>query len=194
MGRFLEKLMAAPEVTPLLSNEHFSVDGTLLQAWASHASLQRIEGEDDPPPPPSGPGEGFGEARTGKKRAKGDFRGIRLSNKTHRSSADPDALLARKSIVHPALPSYPGHVLMDNRHALVVDCRVTKADGYGEREAAKSNGSGPAGCSPENDRSRQELRHQRIRRIDAAALGHSSCGTEHSSLWWLGHRWPSHAT
>ena len=55
MGRFLEKLMAAPEVKPLLSDEHFSVDGTLLQAWASHASLERIDGEDDPPPPQSGP-------------------------------------------------------------------------------------------------------------------------------------------
>jgi hypothetical protein len=52
MGRFLEKLMASPEVKPLLSDEHFSVDGTLLQAWASHSSLQRIEGEEDPPPPP----------------------------------------------------------------------------------------------------------------------------------------------
>ena len=56
MGRFLEKLMAAPEVKPLLSDEHFSVDGTLLQAWASHASLERIDGQDEPPPPPSGPG------------------------------------------------------------------------------------------------------------------------------------------
>jgi hypothetical protein len=83
MGRFLEKLMGAPEVKPLLSDEHFSVDGTLLQAWASHASLERIDGQDDPPPPPSGPGEGFGQPKEGKKRAKGDFRGIKLSNKTH---------------------------------------------------------------------------------------------------------------
>ena len=60
MGKFLEKLMDAPEVKPLLSDEHFSVDGTLLQAWASHASLERIDGQEDPPPPPSGPGEGFG--------------------------------------------------------------------------------------------------------------------------------------
>ena len=55
MGRFLEKLMGAPEAKPLLRDEHFSVDGTLLQAWASHASLERIDGQDDPPPPPSGP-------------------------------------------------------------------------------------------------------------------------------------------
>jgi hypothetical protein len=97
--------MGAPEVKPLLSDEHFSVDGTLLQAWASHASLERVDGQDDPPPP-SGPGEGFGQTKGGKKRAKGDFRGIKLSNKTHRSSSDPDAMLARKSNAHPAQPSY----------------------------------------------------------------------------------------
>ena len=70
-----------------------ALDGTLLQVWVSHASLERIDGQDDPPPPPSEPGEGFGAAKPGKKRAKGDFRGIKLSNKTHRSSTDPDALL-----------------------------------------------------------------------------------------------------
>jgi hypothetical protein len=69
MGRFLEKLMGAPEVKPLLSDEHFSGDGTLLQAWASHASLERIYGQDEPPPPPSGPGEGFGQRKESKKRA-----------------------------------------------------------------------------------------------------------------------------
>ncbi len=100
MGKFLEKLMGAPEVKPLLSDEHFSVDGTLLQAWASHASLERIDGQDDPPPPPSGPGEGFGALKEGKKRAQRDFRGIKLNNKTHRSGTDPDELLARKSNVH----------------------------------------------------------------------------------------------
>jgi len=146
MGKFLEKLMGAPEVKPLLSNDHFSVDGTLLQAWASHASLERIDGQDDPPPPPSGPGEGFGQPKVGKKRAKGDFRGVKLSNDTHCSSTDPEALLARKSKVHPALPSYRGHVLMDNRHDLIVNCRLTQADGYGERDAAKAMAADLAGA------------------------------------------------
>ncbi len=122
-------------VKPLLSDEHFSVDVALLQAWASNASLERIDGEDDPPPP-SGPGEGFGAPKPGRKRSKGDFRGFKLSNKTHRSGVDPDALLCRKSKAHPALPSYRGHVLMDNPHALIVDCRVTQATGTGERDAA----------------------------------------------------------
>ncbi len=66
----------SPEVKPLLSDDHFSVDGTLLQAWASYASLKRIDGQEDPPPPPTGPGEGFGAPKEGKKRAKGDFRVI----------------------------------------------------------------------------------------------------------------------
>jgi hypothetical protein len=86
----------------------------------------------------SGPGEGFGAPKEGKKRAKGDFRGIKLSNKTHRSGTDHDALLCRKSKAHPALPSYRGHVLMDNRHALIVNCRATQATGTGERDAAKA--------------------------------------------------------
>ena len=66
---FLEKLQVAPEVKPLLSDKHFSVDGILLQAWASHASLERIDGQQDPPPPPSGPGKGFGQLKESKKRA-----------------------------------------------------------------------------------------------------------------------------
>ena len=109
IGGFLEKLMGAPEVQPLLSDEHLSVDGTLLQAWASHASLEWIDGEEDPPPLPSGLGKGFGVPKERKKRAKGDFLGIKISNKMHRSGSDPDALLARKANAHPAQSSYRGH-------------------------------------------------------------------------------------
>ena len=83
MGLFLEKLIGAPEAKPLLSDEHFSVDGTLLQAWASHASLKRIDGQEDPPPPPPSPVDGFGAPKEAKKRAKGKFLGIKLSNETH---------------------------------------------------------------------------------------------------------------
>jgi hypothetical protein len=96
--------------------------------------LKRIDGREDPPPPPSGPGEGFGAPKEGKKRAKGDFRGVKLSNETQ---PDPEALLARKSNAHPAQLSYRGHELMDNRHDLIVDCRVTRATNSGERDAAK---------------------------------------------------------
>jgi transposase len=136
MAKFLELLLAAPEVKPLLSCEHFSVDGTLLQAWASHGSLERIDGTDDDPPPPSG-GHGFGAGSAkGKKRAKGDFRGLLLSNQTHRSRSDGEARLFRKSNGTGAFLSYLGHCLMENRHGLVVASEVTPADGYGERSAA----------------------------------------------------------
>ena len=152
MGRFLEKLMAAPEVKPLFSDEYFSVDGTLLQAWASHASLERIDGEEDLPPPPSGPGLGFGQLKEGKKRARGDFRGIKLSTKTHRSGSDPDALLARKSNAHRALPSYRGHMRMDIRHALIVDCRVTQAVGWSAPVQAARHRQGECGVWPARNR------------------------------------------
>ncbi|KMM17419.1 IS5 family transposase [Synechococcus sp. GFB01] len=136
MAMFLELLLASPEVMPLLSSEHFSVDGTLLRAWASHGSLERIDGIDDDPPPSSG-GNGFGSSPgKQKKRAKGDFRGLLLSNQTHRSSSDAEARLFRKSNSTGAFLSYLGHCLMENRHGLVVASEVTPADGYGERAAA----------------------------------------------------------
>jgi hypothetical protein len=114
-----------------------SVDGTLLHVWASHALLERIDGQADPPPPLSDPGEGFGAPKPGKKRANGDFRGTKLSSKTHRFGSGPDGLLAGNSNAHPAQPSYRGHVLMDYRHVLIVDCRVTQAVSSGKRDAAK---------------------------------------------------------
>jgi transposase len=136
MAKFLELLLAAPEVKPLLSSEHFSVDGTLLRAWASHSSLERIDGSDDDPPPPSG-GKGFASAPAkNKKRAKGDFRSLLLSNQTHRSSSDGEARLFKKAPGVGAFLSYLGHCLMENRHGLVVASEVTPADGYGERAAA----------------------------------------------------------
>jgi hypothetical protein len=105
MGSFLEKLMEGPEVKPLLSDEQFSMGGALLQAWASHASLEQIDGQDDPPPSASGPGEGFGAPKPGRKGAKRDFRNIKLRNNSHRSTDDADPLLCRKSNAHPAVPS-----------------------------------------------------------------------------------------
>jgi transposase len=136
MAKFLELLLAAPEVKPLLSSEHFSVDGTLLRAWASHSSLERIDGLDDGPPPPSG-GNGFGGSPTpGQKRAKGDFRGLLLSNTTHRSTSDGEARLFKKAPGVGAFLSFMGHCVMENRNGLVVASEVTEATGRAEREAA----------------------------------------------------------
>ncbi|MBK1613822.1 IS5/IS1182 family transposase [Rubrivivax gelatinosus] len=101
----------------LLSGEHFSVDGTLIQAWASHKSVRRKDGSDDDRPPE-------------------DWRGEPRSNDTHASKSDPEAKLYRKSDAAPALPSYLGHVMTDNRHGLVVDVQASHSDGRAEREVA----------------------------------------------------------
>jgi transposase len=135
MAKFLELLLVAPEVKPLLSSEHFSVDGTLLRAWASHSSLERLDGLDDDPPPPSG-GKGFGGLASGKKRAKGDFRGLLLSNQTHRSSSDGEARLFKKAPGVGAFLSFMGHCVMENRNGLVVASEVTQASGTAERDSA----------------------------------------------------------
>jgi transposase len=122
---FFEEVLAAARTAGLLSAEHFSVDGTLLEAWASHKSFQPREPADREPPPddPSG-------------NPTVDFRGQRRSNATHQSTTDPDARLFRKGPGRPAQLAYLGHVLLENRHGLVVDTQVTPAGGHGERMAA----------------------------------------------------------
>ena len=107
----------------LLSDEHFTVDGTLLEAWASLKSFRSKEaGPSDPPDDPGNPTINFhGEARR---------------NDTHQSTTDPDARLARKGNGREAKLSYAGHVLLDNRHGLVANVCVTAATGTAEREAA----------------------------------------------------------
>jgi transposase len=109
----------------LLSDEHFTVDGTLIEAWASHKSFRR---QDEPPraaPPPDDPGN-----------PTVNFHGEKRSNATHQSTTDPQARLYRKSQGHEAKLAYLGHALMENRNGLVVDTRVTLATGRAEREAA----------------------------------------------------------
>jgi Transposase DDE domain len=101
----------------LQSGEHFSVDGTLIKAWASHKSMRRKDGSDDDRPPD-------------------DWRGEPRSNETHESRTDDESRLYRKNHAAPALPSYLGHVLSDNRHGLVVNVRASQANGVAEREAA----------------------------------------------------------
>ena len=101
----------------LLSGEHFSVDGTLIQAWASHKSMRRKDGSDSDRPPE-------------------DWRGEPRSNDMHESKSDPESRLYRKSQAAPALPSYLGHVLTDNRHGLVVNVQASTSDGTAERDVA----------------------------------------------------------
>jgi transposase len=118
-----ERILDQARAKHLLSAEHFSVDGTLVRAWASHKSFV----SKDNPPPPSGGSRSNPEV---------DFKGETRTNDTHQSTTDPDSRLYTKSAKAGAIPSYMGHVLTENRNGLVVDERLTPAGGIAEREAA----------------------------------------------------------
>lgn len=124
---FLGLVLKRAEEEGLLSNEHFSVDGTLLEAWASLKSF-RPKDESSPPsePPPS----------EGGRNPEVDFHGEKRSNETHASKTDPEALLAKKGKGKEAKLCFTGHALMENRNGLVVNACVTRATGTCEREAA----------------------------------------------------------
>ena len=122
---FLTEVLRLADAHALLSHEHFTVDGTLLEAWASQKSFQPKKPEDPRPPSDGDPGN-----------PSVNFRGERRSNATHRSVTDPDARLTRKSSNTAALLGYVGSVLMDNRHGLVVATDVRSPSYEAERDAA----------------------------------------------------------
>lgn len=107
----------------LISEDHFSVDGTLLQAWASQKSVRPRDEQE----PPAGPGG---------KNPEVDFHGQRRTNETHVSTTDPEAMLAKKARGQEARLCYAGHILMENKNGLILDLLVTPATGTAEREAA----------------------------------------------------------
>jgi transposase len=121
-GAFLAATVAEAGKRRLLSEDHFTVDGTLLQAWASLKSFRARDDEDGP----AGPG----------RNAPSDFHGQRRRNETHVSTTDPEARLMRKGGQQEARLSFSGHLLTENRHGLIVDAMLTTATGYAEREAA----------------------------------------------------------
>src|SRR5450755_4663702 len=122
-AKFMAAVLTQPNVKQLLSTEHFSVDGTLVEAWASMKSL-KPKNKDGEPPPGGGRNEEV------------DFRGEKRSNQTHASTSDPDAMLYRKGSGMEAKLCYIGHTLMENRNGLLVDARLTKVSGHAERLAA----------------------------------------------------------
>lgn len=122
--QLFEQVLAQAQARGLTSDEHFSVDGTLIEAWASQRSFRRKDGSDDDNP--DGGGRNAGR----------NFHGEKRSNDTHESRTDPDARMARKGGDDGAKLRYAGHALMENRNGLVVDAMVTQANGYAEREAA----------------------------------------------------------
>jgi transposase len=119
---FLEQVVAQAGELGLTSDEHFSVDGTLLEAWAGQKSFKKKDGGK---PPEGGP-----------KNPTVNFHGEKRRNETHQSTTDPQARLYRKSNGHESKLVYMGHVVMENRNGLVVGCGVTQATGTGERDAA----------------------------------------------------------
>ena len=121
--RFFDEVVRLARKDKLLSSDHFTVDGTLIDAWASFKSFKR---KDDDEPPKSG-GDGTGMV---------DFKGEKRSNATHRSTTDPDAKLMRKGNGQPAKLSYGGHALMENRSGLCIDLLITDAT-MAEHKAAR---------------------------------------------------------
>jgi transposase len=123
-AKFLTAVLAQPRVKRLLSNEHFSVDGTLIEAWASTKSFKPKNRKDDD------------DGDDGGRNALADFRGEKRSNETHASTTDPDAKLYRKGSGMEAKLCYIGHGLMENRSGLILDTRLTRVSGHAERLAA----------------------------------------------------------
>ncbi len=152
--KVMAAILAHREVAPLLSDEHFSVDGTLIKAWASMKSFQPKaeatppddEGPGDPPAPGTTletvpyetPAETDPMPRNNRhhRNAEVDFKGEKRSNATHASTTDPDARLYKKSPGTGAVLCFMGHALMENRHGFVVQGDLTQADGHAERKAA----------------------------------------------------------
>ena len=156
------EVLAIANKNDWLSGEHFSVDGTLIQAWAGHKSFARKDGSDDDT---------------------GNFKGKSRSNDTHESTTDADARLYRKGNTASEL-RFMGHTLSDNRHGLIASAMVTTADGYAEREAAKimiadakqvaaRECANHTGC-------RQGLRRSRVHRVVDGHERAAPCGAEHS--------------
>lgn len=152
--KVMAAILAHREVAPLLSDDHFSVDGTLIRAWASMKSFQPKAGKTPPdeagpgdPPDLDGPAEDhpaptdpeiapMPRNNRQNRNAEVDFRGEKRSNTTHASTTDPDARLYKKSPGTAAMLCFMGHALMENRHGFIVQGDLTQADGHAERCAA----------------------------------------------------------
>jgi transposase len=125
---FFRRVLVLADWAGLTSDEHFSVDGTMIEAWASHKSFVRKDGSDDQD------GDSAGDGRN----AEVDFKGEKRSNTTHESKTDPDARLYKKAKFAEAKLRHLSHIIMENRNGLVVDVETTKATGTAEREAAET--------------------------------------------------------
>jgi hypothetical protein len=126
-AKFFRAVLGQPEVRALLSDEHFTIDGTLIEAWASMKSFS----------PKDGPGDGAPPGGGGRN-AERDFHGEKRTNASHASTTDPDARLIRRGRGKEAKLCHMGHLLMENQSGLIIDAMLTPASGTAEREAALS--------------------------------------------------------
>ena len=165
---FFQAVLQQARERDLLSDEHFTVDGTLLEAWASLKSFQRKDAKNVPPP------EDPGNATV-------DFHGEKRSNETHESKTDPDAKLARKGKGKEAKLSYNGNLLVENRHGLIVNSEVFEANGTrcGAGDAGTDSGH-PAGHGGR----RQGLRHGGFRGRVQKLKGYTARGAKPEAAWW----------
>jgi transposase len=161
---FFEQVLAQAKTHRLLSDEHFTVDGTLIEAWAGQKSF-KLKRAAVPMPPPEDPGN-----------PSVDFRGERRTNATHVSTTDPEARLYKKAAGQEAKLCFLEHVLMENRHGLVVKTRLTQATGTAEREAALALLRERPGRQRVTLGGGQKLRYARVRAGSAGGAGHAPCG------------------
>ena len=151
-AKFFRAVLGQPEVKVLLSDEHFTVDGTLIEAWASMKSFKPKD-ETGGEPPTGGAG----------RNAERDFHGEKRTNATHASTTDPDARLIRRGRGKEAKLCHMGHLLMENQSGLIIDTMLTPATGTAERDAAEAMLARPGGAPPGDTWCRQRLRHQGLR-------------------------------
>src|SRR5271155_2698291 len=168
-ARFLAAVLDQPRVKKLLSTEHFTVDGTLIEAWAWLKSFKPRDGSDEPP-------------AGGGRNTEADFHGKKRSNETHVSTTDPDARLYRKGPGKEAKLCFIGHGLMENRHGLLVDACLTPADGHAERVAALAMIE-PRADRPRSAGSRRWPGRRRRSSAVAAASGGPSPSPPPPTIW-----------
>ena len=179
-AQFFQAVLSQPEVRALLSDEHFTVDGTLIEAWASMKSFKpKAEAGGEPP--------ATGGGRNGER----DFHGERRRHDTHASTTDPDARLFRKGRGKEAKLCHMGHLLMENRNCLIVDALLTPATGTAEREAAAAMLGRQAGRASRQPGRRQGVRCGPLRHASPGPERHAARRAEHLTP--LSDRWPDHA-
>ena len=171
---FFQAVLQQARERSLLSDEHFTVDGTLLEAWASVKSYQRRDAKNAVPPDDPG-------------NATVDFHGEKRSNQTHASKTDPDAKMARKGKGKEAKLSYNGNLLVENRNGLIVNTEVFEANGTAERDAALVMLEQIPGTKTGDGGRRQGIRHGGFRGRVPKLKGHAARGPKPGAARWECH-------